>query len=500
LYREPDSLNPIYLDGTMDDLVSALGYSSLTTYDAHDRIVTDVATVVPTLANGGISRDGKRITFHLRRDVKWQDGAPLTSRDVIFTYRAITNPSNINPTDEPYDRITRVQAPDPYTVIVELKRPYAPIVSSFFGGDGQSSILPAHLLAKYRDLNRVAYNSAPVGSGPYRFTKWARGDRIDFTANDRYYAGKPAIRHISLHIIENSATIANELLTGELDVRLDADISTIAALRAIPEHRVIVTPTFFCAVVFNVTDPVLRDVRLRRAFAMAIDRRLIVNKVAHGLDDPDTGMRGLFRWAFDPAAGTLPYDPRRARTLLAQDGWIAGSDGIRVKRGRRLEIQLDFYNSLRGAELIPLIADEERAIGIDVTTRRYGSALFELNGPLYQGRFQAAVLNLEAGTDPDPAGFFACGRRAPHGVNWSRYCNPAVDRAIDRGVSVFDRAARRHAYAFIQRQLIADVPMDFLWQIGQIDVIPSRLQGFDPVLGYASVARWRWQSDKPQQP
>jgi len=407
------------------------------------------------------------------------------------------NPSNTTPSDEPYDRISRVRAPDPHTVIVELKRPYAAIVSGFFGGDSDP-ILPAHLLARYTNLNRVAYNSAPIGSGPYRFTHWAHGDRIDLTANDRYYGGKPAIRNISLRIVENSATVVNELLTGEVDTKLDADVSTIGALRAIPGHRVIVTPTaHFCAAVFNLADPILRDVVLRRAFAMAIDRRMIVDKVADGLYDPDTGMRGLFTWAFNPDIGTLPYDPRRARTLLAQDGWVVDSDGIRAKRGRRLEIQLAFYNSLRGAELIPLIAEQERAIGIDVTTRRYGPGLFALDGPLYQGRFQVAVLNLQSATDPDPGAFLSCKQRAPNGVNWARYCNAVVDRAIDRGASVFDRSARRRAYSVVQRQVIADVPMDFLWQISEIDVIPSRLQGFDPVLGYASVARWRWQNATP---
>src|ERR1700729_1575714 len=128
---EPTSLNPLYLQGSDAADIGALGFSSLTTYDANDAIITDVATVVPTLANGGISRDGRRIVFHLRRDVRWQDGYPLTARDVLFTYRAGTNSSNAFPSENGYNPIARVWARDSYTVVVELKRPYAPIVTTF---------------------------------------------------------------------------------------------------------------------------------------------------------------------------------------------------------------------------------------------------------------------------------------------------------------------------------------------------------------------------------
>ena len=492
---EPFSLNPLYLQDGAASMIGELGYSYLTNYDAHGTIVTDVAATVPTLANGGISRDGKRITYHLRRDVRWQDGVPLTSRDVVFTYRAIMNPNNTVPSRDAYDRIAWVQTPDRYSVIVELKQPYAPIVPNFFGGDSNYAILPVHLLAAYPNLNHVAYNGAAIGSGPYRFTSWARGDRLDLTSNVRYYAGAPAIRHVSLRFVHDLSTIVNELLTHEVDATFFADVSKIATLRAIPNHRVIVTPVpYFCAAAFNVTAPLVSDIAVRRAFALAIDRRLIVDKLAHGINDPSTGMRGLFTWAFDRGAGTLGYDPQRAQTLLARDGWVAGSDGIRVKGGRRLEIQVIFYATGTAAHFVPLLAEEERAIGINVTTKGYGNELFAADGPLYQGRFQAALLNYQSGLDPDPSWLVSCAQRAPNGFNWARYCNPAVERALQRGISLYDRTARRRIYRFVQRQLIADVPYDFLWQISEIDVLPSRLRGYDaPLLSpYNSIARWSW--------
>ena len=168
--QEPVSLNPLYLQGAIGYAISELGYTYLTNYDSYGNFVPEVAVTVPSLANGGISSDGKHIVYHLRRNVSWQDGAPLNSRDVVFTYRAIMNPSNAVPSRYGYDRVASVEAPDPYRVIVKLKRPYSPIVAYFFGGDSNYPILPAHLLARYTSLDRVPYNAAPIGSGPYRFT------------------------------------------------------------------------------------------------------------------------------------------------------------------------------------------------------------------------------------------------------------------------------------------------------------------------------------------
>ena len=494
---EPVSLNPLYLQGSDGSDISALGYSFLTKYGTNDTIIADAATVVPTTANGGISRDGKRIVYHLRRDIRWQDGYPLTARDVLFTYRAGVSPSNALPSEGGYNPIARVWARDSYTVVVELKRPYAPIVTSFLGGDG-NPILPAHLLAAYPNLNHAAFNGAPVGSGPYRFIRWLRGDRLDLTANDRYYGAKPAIRHISIRFVHDYSTIVNELMAHEVDATFFASPSKIGAIRSIPNHRVIVTRRlpFFGAIVFNLSDPIVKDLAVRRAFASAIDRRTLMAKTTSGLFNADTGMRGMFTWAFDPSAGTIAYDPVRARALLGVDGWILGNDGIRVKNGRRLEIQLVFWGqSFVAIEVVPLIIEEARAVGIALAPKAYDQGeLYALDGPLYHGTFQTALLGLQNAGDPDPSFYVSCDQRPPNGFNFARYCSGEVDHALRRALSVYDRADRRHIYSFIQRRMIADVPYDFLWQVSEIDVVPDALHGYEPSANggpYTSVAHWR---------
>jgi peptide/nickel transport system substrate-binding protein len=493
---DPVSLNPLYLQGGAAAMIGSLTGSYLTTYDTRGAIVPDIAVDTPTFKNGGISGDGSSIKYHLRRDVRWQDGVPLTARDVVFTYRAIMNPSNAVPSRYGYDRIAGVEAPNAYTVVVTLKQRYSPIIPIFFGGDSNYTILPAHLLATYASLDHAAYNAAPIGSGPYRVTSWRRSDRIELEANERYYRGKPMIPRIILRTIPDPATVLDQLATGEVDASFD--FPKMPSYGRFANNRVVITlGPYFTTLMFNITDPLLKDVAVRKAMAMAVDRRTIVRKLFHGVDDPDTGMRGLFNWAYDRRAGELTYDPRAAQSLLQRDGWVMAADGIRVKHGRRLAVQVIYVSSTKVAPpSLLLLAEQEHAVGIDLSYKSYSSQESNaLNGPLYRAHYQVSLFAFQSQIDPDASWMISCSQRAPNGFNWARYCSSAVERALRHGYSVYDRAARRRAYSFVQRQLLKDMPYAFLWQRSEVDIIPSRLKGFAPPVylsAYASAAQWRW--------
>ena len=496
-FPEPRSLNPLFLEGIFALEIGEFGFSYLTNYDPDGAIVPEVAREVPTIANDGISADGKCITFHLRRGVLWQDGVPLTSRDVVFTYRAVMNPLNAIASRYPFDKISSVEAPDSYTVIVRTRRPYSPLVPMFFGGDSNYPILPAHILASHMSLNRVAFNAAPIGSGPYRFGPWLRGDRIILAANPTYHGGKPAIDRIDLRFMSDSSTIVNQLSTGEIDATFFADPSKITALRQIPDHRVVVTPVPWVYLLdFNLADHVIGDAKVRRAFALGIDRPAAIRKAFHGLYDARAGMRGLFNWAFDPRAGNIPYAPAAAAALLASDGWIAGADGIRAKAGRRLAVRLIDYTGIQAEdELATIVAAEERAVGIEVTRQRYSrQEFFSSTGPLYSKHYQVSLYSIQPSWDPDVSWQFDCDQRPPNGFNTASYCNRAVDRALAHAVTVFDRTSRSRDYSFVQRQVLKDLPYYFLCQMSEVDVIPARLRGFErPLLSpFNSVARWHY--------
>ncbi|HZY98438.1 MAG TPA: ABC transporter substrate-binding protein, partial [Candidatus Baltobacteraceae bacterium] len=330
--KEPVSLNPLLLEGINAYTFGELLYSYLTTYDRNGALAADLAREIPSRANGGVSADGLTITYRLRRDARWQDGAPVTSRDVAFTLAAIMNPANNLPERYGYDLISRAETPDRYTVVLRLKRPFSPILSWFLGGDSNYAVLPAHLLASLPNINAVPFDASPVGSGPYRLDRWERGDRIELDANATYVHGKPRIGRLVLPFVADDATIISQLRTGELDAAFFSDTSQVEQLRAIPNHRVVVTPVpYFYAISFNLDVPVLQNPDLRTAVVQAIDNRSLVRKITRGVDNADTATRGLFTWAYDPRVKLPQYDPAAARARLSRDGWLPGPDGVRTK-------------------------------------------------------------------------------------------------------------------------------------------------------------------------
>lgn len=501
LRKEPISLNPLALEGTDSYTFGPLIYSYLTQYTPDGRSVGDLAVEAPTLQNGGVLDGGRRLIFHLRRNARWQDGTPVTSRDVLFTYRAIMNPANNVDTRYGYDRIASVAAPGPYTVVITLRTPFSPIVGYFFGGDSNYPVLPAHLLAPVQNINAAPFNASPVGSGPYQLEAWDRGDHLTLRANPSYYGGRPAIAQLSLPFVPDDSTRIEELQAGEVDAAFLLDASRIEQLRAIPGHRVVVTPVpYFYALAFNMRRPLFADPAVRKAIAMSIDREALTRKITGGVYDADTAMRGLFTWAYDPAVKGPAFDPSAADALLERDGWKRGSDGIRVKNGKRLVMQLIFpEGSPITTRFAVAIAAAVRVAGIDMTLRGYvRQQIIARDGPMLSGNFDVSLYDYQGSFDPDASWLLACDQRAPNGFNMSGYCDATMDKLLERAVSSFDRNVRAADYHAIQARMQSALPYLMLCQISEVDVIPSGLEGFaQPLLSpFNSVAAWRWARPK----
>ena len=280
--------------------------------------VPELATEVPSLANGGISKDGLTIAYRLRPGVTWQDGVAFTADDVIFTYEQVMNPRNNVGSRTGYDLITHIQKLDDHTIAVRLRRPYAPFVATFFTMSGSPySILPKHLLAGLSDLNHAAYNNLPIGTGPFRIVEWHKGSLIRFVANPHYWRGPPRLRAIEYHIIPDDNTILTQLRTHEIDIEYAASQSQAPSLRTIPGTTFALNPfTSFAMLAYNVKDPTLSDVRVRRALAFATDRRAILEKVAHGVPMPADSDQPPWLWAYNPAVARYPFDLSQAGALL----------------------------------------------------------------------------------------------------------------------------------------------------------------------------------------
>ena len=190
---DPDSLDPLLSTMDLSYDLSSLVFSYLVIARRDGSAAGDLATTVPSRANGGVSADGRTYTYHLRKGVRWHDGVPLTSRDVAFSWQAIMNPRNNVLHREGFEEVRSIDTPDAYTVVVHLHRRYPPFVSQFFTTlqEGAKPIVPAHLLAGLASINDAPFNAAPIGSGPFRFVRWDRETRFVLARNERYFKGRP---------------------------------------------------------------------------------------------------------------------------------------------------------------------------------------------------------------------------------------------------------------------------------------------------------------------
>ncbi len=467
----PHTLNPILNTQQEDAWLGSLAFDLLVTADGQGNLVPQLAAEVPTTRNGGISRDGLTIAYKLRRNVRWHDGAPFTSADVAFTYRAIMDPRTNMESRVGYERIARVETPDRYTVVFHLKEKWAPFVRTVFSeGASAFRILPEHLLGRVADINRADFNDHPIGTGPYKFVRWQRGDRIEYVANDDYFGGKPHIRNVVVREIPDGTTAGILAQRHELDL-LFTDSSTFAAHRNDPDLRAELLPeNAFAAYELNTSRPPFDDARVRRAVAAAIDRASLVRKNTFG-----TGVLAYADipprfWAAAPPRDPNRYDPAAADGMLDAAGWRRGPDGMRAKDGRRLQVELTEYAgsaTLRNEDV--QVQAELRAIGIDATIRTYALATYygpaDAGGILKGGKFDLAAYGWLSGIDLDDSALFTCAQRAPSGNNGSRYCSPEMEAAQRAALSTYDDTARRAAYARIEALLARDVPELFLYYV-----------------------------------
>jgi peptide/nickel transport system substrate-binding protein len=452
----PNTMNPILATAAPESFVQGLIFDGLVNTLPDGTIEPDLAATVPTFQNGGISRDGRTITYHLRHDVRWQDGVPFTSADVAFTQAAIMNPANNVNIRQPYDHVVRLDAPDPFTVVVHLHAPYAP----FIVGWNVLAILPAHLLAGKHDLNNDPFNGNPVGTGAFRLTRWDRGNALELAANPAYFDGPPKLRRITISIIPDQNAAAVALRTHQIDWFYEPDPTVAGLLRSDPD---IVINRFDVnqqqGIYLNVTRPILADVRVRQALSLAIDRVGLATKLGFSFLRPATADIPSFMWTGDPAL-RAPYDPVRARSLLDAAGWHAGADGVRARNGKRLSLTY-LYSSGRPVEAGYAVQIEAllRAVGVELELKSMPpNMLYAIDGPGFRGEFDLAFSPYYSANDPDDTVLFACANVAPRGNNWSRWCNADFEKWTSVALTHYDRATRRAAYDQIERLILRDVP------------------------------------------
>ncbi len=477
------SLNPALENGTSSTEWGMLLFQYLVKWNDRGELVGDAATAAPTQTNGGISKDGLTIVYHLRAGLRFADGTPVTARDCVWSIQAVQNPANNVQTRYGYDRVRSATAPDDRTLVLHLREPFAPLPTLVLAPQG-FPILPAHVLGK-TNFNNGTFNSHPIGSGPYIVTNWIRNDRVEMRANPYYSGGEPQIKRMTIAFVSDPNTAINLLKTREASGFFsDEDYGNYPILQTVPGVRARSDRVNgIGAIIFNTQDPLTNDPRVRHALAEAIDIRSLIAKTYRGAITGDRAGAGLFLWAYDPKAyPDVPYDPAHARALLDSAGWTMGADGIRHKGGRALDLLFAIQAQTPGDAIIGnVVTDAERQIGARVTLKQFNETQFvapgNLGGPVYGGKFQMALYPFVNGDDPDATDQFACANVPPSGYNKSRFCDPRVDALLTAARRTYDATQRKALYSRLQSLLYAQLPIAPLYQLREVNAFSTALLG-----------------------
>lgn len=447
-------------------------YNGLIRYDKNMRFEGDLAE------SWDISDDGREITFHLRKGVRWHDGEPFTSADVLFTYKLMIDPETPTAYAERYKQVEEAMAPDAYTFKVRYAEPLAPALVSWAMG-----ICPEHLL-KDEDISTSELARNPVGTGPFRFVKWDPGEQIVLERNEDYFEGAPYIKRIVYRIVPDTTTMFLELQSGGLDymgltpLQYARQTESPAFKRRFNKYRY---PAFaYTYLGYNLRKPMFQDRRVRQAISYAIDKQEIVDGVLLGLGQPATGPYKPGSWPYNPEVQRYPYAPDKARALLDAAGWKdRDGDGVRDKDGQALAFTILTNQGndqrIKAGEIIQRRLQE---VGIEVKLRVIEWASF-LKEFIYPGRFDATILGWTIPVDPDGYNIWHSSKTGPRELNFIGYSNPEVDRLLEQGRRVLGVEKRRPVYHRLQEILAEDVPYTFLYVPDSLPVVARRFHGIE---------------------
>jgi peptide/nickel transport system substrate-binding protein len=462
-------INPVLMSDSASSEICALLFNGLLKYDKDLKVAGDLAE------SWQVKDGGREILFRLRKGLTWHDGAPVTSDDVKFTYEKLVDPSVRTPFGADYARVAAVETPDPLTVRVRYKEPFSPALESWMKG-----ILPRHVYGT-GDFNTHPANRHPVGTGPYVFSEWRPDEKIVLTANPDYYEGRPHIDRYIFRVIPDNAVQFLELRNESVDsmgLTPDQYKAYDAFFRNYAKFR---HPAFsYTYFGFNLDRPLFKDRRVREAFALALDKREIIDGVLLGMGRPATGPFPPQSWAYDPAVQDYPFDPARARALLAEAGWKdADGDGVLDKDGRRFEFTVLTNQGNKLREMTAVIMQSHLArVGVKMNIRIIEWSSF-LHNFVDKGNFDAVILAWNTGIDPDQ---FIIWHSSQHGegkYNFVHYANPAADALWVKGQREFDEKKRAEVYHRLHRMIRDDIPYIFLYYPESLPVVHKRFVGVE---------------------
>ncbi len=481
---EPQGIfNPYFFVNGWDENVTNVIFARLIDWDSQGKLVPGLAE------SWTVSPDGKTYTIKLRHDLKFSDGSPLTAEDVAFTLTVLYDPKYDGDTDitlahitggDDYkqgkaDSISGLKVIDPLTLQVTTIQPGAttlqkiggPVLSKAYYGKGYTR---GNL-----DYLRTLHGK-PLGNGPYVYDKYIPGQEIRFHANTNYYRGVPPTPRF-IYRVTNPSTNFQLFQTGDTDY--DAFTSRpddIEQLKMLGFANInLYGSSDYSKIEFNVRRPALQDVKVRQALIYGLDRQKLIDVVYQGYGSVAIEPIAPISWAYN-TDGVNPYkfDPAQANKLLDEAGWKAGSDGIRVKDGKRLELTLLVSKKVLNDALIPIAKENYQKIGVLLKPQVVD--------------FNALMSQRKAG-NYDLASFSTSTLNDPHDGVWdyystesteSGYNNPEVDKLINEGNATLDIEKRKPIYHELYKVLANDPPVILLGNRKILSASSARVTGFKP--------------------
>ena len=539
LWQAPTTLNPHFADGSKDQIASRITYEPLASFGRDGALVLFLAAEVPTLENGEVAADGKSVIWKLKHGVRWSDGEPFTAKDVVFTYRFITNPDVKSTSADSYKAVENVEAMDDFTVKITFKNVDPAWATPFIGVRGM--ILPEHVFAQYNNSNAAAApaNFAPVGTGPYIANEFRKEDvliigddvvntvKIFYEPNPFYRdAAKLHFKHVTLQGGGDATAAAKAVLrNGVVDWawNLQVDDKTLTVLEANGSGKVVpIFGSYVERIVLNSSDSnketpegerssilfpsrFFSDLRVREAFALAVDRDKIA--ALYGRTGRPASNLLVAPTRFNSPNTSFRFDLVKAASLLDEAGWTdSDHNGIRDKNGVELRVVYQAsVNSVR-QKTQEIVAQALESIGVRVENKMIDSSIFfsSTNETTDTSRsFYADMEEYAHGNKvPDPGAemnAWTCKEAAQMKNGWSnknvgRYCNSAFDALYDQSTTEMDPQKRQQLFIQMNDILVTDVAMIPLVHWADTSGIANDIEGYAPTSWDSetwNIADWR---------
>jgi len=471
---EPSNLIPMLASDSASHDISGLIYNGLVKYDTDLTLTGDLAE------SWEVSENGLTITFHLKKDIIWEDGVPFTAHDVYFGFKTITDTKTPTAYSGDFMQVKEALVIDNHTFKVTYEKPFAPALSTW----GNMVILPKHLL-EGKDITKSALTRKPLGLGPFKLTKWQSGDKLILQSNPDYFEGRPYLNNYIYKIIPDISTQFMELQTGSIDMM---------SLTPLQYSRQTNTKYFkdnfqkykypsrgYTYLGFNFKHPPFQDKRVRQAISYAIDKKEIIDGILFGLGLEATGPYVPNTWAYNANIKKYAYNLNKAKQLLSDAGWSdTDKDGILDKDGKPFEFTIITNQGnaqrLRTATIIQWRL-EMAGIKVNILVLEWSTFI---NERIDTRRFEAVLLGWGIGLDPDQFDIWHSSKTGEKEFNFISYNNKEVDQLLEQGRRTFDQEKRKKAYFKFQEIIAEEVPYIFLYVPYALPIVNKRIKNIKP--------------------